>query len=101
MHGTTTRIQESFGAIKAKVTRPMGKPNSEETLSTLRYADRAKKIKNVAVMNESAMDKMIRELKDRDDDLDYDVRCGRRPGQPGRRQRAPEARRRGVRKRRA
>jgi len=37
--------------------------NYEETLGTLRYADRAKKIKNVAVINESQQDKIIRELK--------------------------------------
>jgi vacuolar-type H+-ATPase subunit I/STV1 len=36
--------------------------NYEETLSTLRYADQAKKIKNCAVVNESATDKIIREL---------------------------------------
>ena len=38
--------------------------NHEETLSTLRYADRAKKIKNVAVINESVQDRIIRELKE-------------------------------------
>ena len=38
--------------------------NYEETLSTLRYADRAKKIKNVAVINESVQDRIIRELKE-------------------------------------
>jgi hypothetical protein len=37
--------------------------NYEETLGTLRYADRAKKIKNVAVINESVQDRIIRELK--------------------------------------
>lgn len=37
--------------------------NYEETLSTLRYADQAKKIKNSAIVNESASDKLIRELK--------------------------------------
>ena len=37
--------------------------NYDETLSTLRYADRAKKIKNKAVVNENPMDKLIRELK--------------------------------------
>ena len=37
--------------------------NYEETLSTLRYADNAKKIKNSAVVNESPSDRMIRELK--------------------------------------
>ena len=36
--------------------------NYEETLSTLRYADQAKKIKNKAVVNESETDKMIRNL---------------------------------------
>ena len=35
----------------------------EESLSTLRYADRAKQIKCVAVVNESAQDKLIRELR--------------------------------------
>ena len=38
--------------------------NYEETLSTLRYADRAKKIQNKAVINESPMEKMVRELKE-------------------------------------
>lgn len=38
--------------------------NYEETLSTLRYADQAKKIKNRAEINESATDKLIRELKE-------------------------------------
>ncbi len=37
--------------------------NYEESLNTLRYAERAKKVKNQAVINESAHDKMIRELK--------------------------------------
>eukprot|EP00736_Rhodelphis_marinus_P010497 Rmarinus@m.16130 len=38
--------------------------NYDETLSTLRYADRAKQIKNKAVINESPTDKLIRELKE-------------------------------------
>lgn len=37
--------------------------NFDETLGTLRYADRAKKIKNKAVINENPLDKLIRELK--------------------------------------
>lgn len=37
--------------------------NYDETLSTLRYADRAKKIKNTAVVNENPLDKLIRELR--------------------------------------
>ncbi|EDQ88497.1 uncharacterized protein MONBRDRAFT_9005 [Monosiga brevicollis MX1] len=38
--------------------------NLEETLSTLRFADRAKRIKCKAVVNESPTDKLIRELKE-------------------------------------
>ncbi|EGD78680.1 kinesin-Like protein [Salpingoeca rosetta] len=38
--------------------------NYEETLSTLRYADRAKQIRNKAVVNESPTDKLIRELRE-------------------------------------
>ncbi|CAH1788618.1 unnamed protein product [Owenia fusiformis] len=38
--------------------------NYEETLSTLRYANRAKAIKTKAVVNESPTDKLIRELRE-------------------------------------
>ncbi len=38
-------------------------------MGTLRYADRAKKIQNKAVINESPQEKMIRELKDENDKL--------------------------------
>jgi len=37
--------------------------NLEETLSTLRYASRAKKIQNKALVNESDVDKLIRMLR--------------------------------------
>jgi kinesin family protein 1 len=43
--------------------------NYEETLSTLRYADRAKKIQIKAVINESESDKMVRLLKEGNLDL--------------------------------
>ena len=43
--------------------------NYEETLSTLRYADRAKKIQNKAVVNESEHDKMVRLLKEENGNL--------------------------------
>lgn len=43
--------------------------NYEESLSTLRYADRAKKIVNKAVINESVQDKLIRELKGENESL--------------------------------
>jgi len=38
--------------------------NYEETLSTLRYAWQVKAIKNNATINESASDKLIRELRE-------------------------------------
>uniref|UniRef100_A0A914W862 Kinesin-like protein 6 n=1 Tax=Plectus sambesii TaxID=2011161 RepID=A0A914W862_9BILA len=38
--------------------------NYEESLSTLRYADRAKQIKTRAIINEDPTEKMIRELQD-------------------------------------
>ena len=37
--------------------------NFEETLGTLRFADRVKRIKNTVVVNENPIEKMIRELK--------------------------------------
>ena len=43
--------------------------NYDETLGTLRYADRAKQIKNKAVVNEDPNEKMIRGLKDEIDAL--------------------------------
>ncbi|CAH1778943.1 unnamed protein product [Owenia fusiformis] len=43
--------------------------NYDETLGTLRYADRAKKIKNKAVINENPMDKLVRELKEENERL--------------------------------
>jgi len=43
--------------------------NHEETLSTLRYADRAKKIKNTAVVNENPQDSLLRQLKEENDKL--------------------------------
>lgn len=43
--------------------------NYDETLSTLRYADRAKKIKNKATVNENPMDKLIRELREENEKL--------------------------------
>jgi len=37
--------------------------NYDETLSTLRFADRVKRIKNTVVVNENPLEKFIRELK--------------------------------------
>ncbi|XP_064623097.1 kinesin-like protein KIF28P [Lineus longissimus] len=43
--------------------------NYDETVSTLRYADRAKKIQNKAVINESPTERLIRELKEENSKL--------------------------------
>lgn len=43
--------------------------NYEETLSTLRYADRAKKIQNKAQVNESPQERLIRELREENEKL--------------------------------
>jgi len=43
--------------------------NYEETHSTLRYADRAKKIKNAAIVNENPQEKLMRQLKEENDKL--------------------------------
>lgn len=43
--------------------------NYSETLSTLRYADRAKQIKNKAIINEDPNQKLIRQLKEELDEL--------------------------------
>ena len=37
--------------------------NYDETLSTLRFADRVKRIKNTVIVNENPIEKLIRELK--------------------------------------
>lgn len=41
----------------------------DETVNTLKYADRAKQIKNKAVVNENPADKLIRELKEENERL--------------------------------
>lgn len=41
----------------------------DETLNTLKYADRAKQIKNAPKVNENPQDKMIRDLKEENDRL--------------------------------
>ncbi|KAK0427687.1 hypothetical protein QR680_010367 [Steinernema hermaphroditum] len=50
--------------------------NFEETLSTLRFADRAKSIKTNAVVNESATERMIRELKEENQRLQTLIQKG-------------------------
>ncbi|CAJ0578682.1 unnamed protein product, partial [Mesorhabditis spiculigera] len=50
--------------------------NYEETLSTLRFADRAKSIKTQAVVNESATERMIRELREENAKLQAGIKGG-------------------------
>lgn len=63
----TRILQESLGGNAKTIMVAAISPaadNFKETLSTLRYANRASKIKNAAVVNESPNDKAIRELKE-------------------------------------
>jgi len=63
----TWLLKESLGGNAKTIMIAALSPadiNYDETLSTLRYADRAKQIKNVAVVNEDPNQKMIRELKE-------------------------------------
>lgn len=57
--------------------------NFEETLSTLRYADSAKRIKNHAVVNEDPNARMIRELKEELAQLRAKLGGGGTIGTPG------------------
>ena len=61
----TRMLQQALGGNSSTIMicaiRP-GNTYYEETLNTLKYADRAKKIKNKPVVNESPQDKIIREL---------------------------------------
>ena len=63
----TWLLKESLGGNARTVMIAALSPadiNYDETLSTLRYANSAKAIKNVAIVNEDPNEKAIRELKD-------------------------------------
>ena len=63
----TWLLRESLGGNAKTIMVAALSPhevNYDETLSTLKYADRAKSIKNVAVINEDPKEKLIRELRD-------------------------------------
>ncbi|KAJ8041556.1 Kinesin-like protein KIF28P [Holothuria leucospilota] len=64
--------------------------NYDETLSTLRYADRAKKIKNKAVVNENPVEKLIRELREENDRLKNALSGGALPTPDGSTGMSPE-----------
>lgn len=60
--------------------------NFDESLSTLRYADQAKKIKNKPVVNESETDKLIKSLKEENERLrkllaEKEAQIGQAPSQ--------------------
>ena len=60
-------LQDNLGGNSKTVMVATVSPavdNYEETLSTLRYADRAKRIVNHAVINEDPNAKIIRELRE-------------------------------------
>ncbi|PWN46193.1 putative kinesin-3 motor protein [Ceraceosorus guamensis] len=61
----TWLLKDSLGGnSKTAMIAAISPADYEETLSTLRYADSAKKIKNKAVVNEDPNAKLIRELKE-------------------------------------
>ena len=53
--------------------------NYEETLSTLRYASRAKSIKNKPVINENPKDALLRKYEEEIIALRESLKSGRRP----------------------
>ena len=57
--------------------------NFEETLSTLRYADQVKSIKNQAIVNETPQEKLIRELREENEKLKALVGSGSSGGSAG------------------
>ena len=65
-------LQDNLGGNSKTVMMATLSPsadNYEETLSTLRYADRAKRIVNHAVVNEDPNARIIRELREEVDML--------------------------------
>eukprot|EP00604_Paraphysomonas_vestita_P002850 CAMPEP_0174818366 /NCGR_PEP_ID=MMETSP1107-20130205/1032_1 /TAXON_ID=36770 /ORGANISM="Paraphysomonas vestita, Strain GFlagA" /LENGTH=592 /DNA_ID=CAMNT_0016030107 /DNA_START=633 /DNA_END=2411 /DNA_ORIENTATION=+ len=63
----TRLLQESLGGNAATIMIAAISPadyNYDETLGTLKYANRAKSIENVVVRNEDVNERMIRELKE-------------------------------------
>jgi len=63
----TMMLKDALGGNSATIMVCAIRPGNlyyEETLATLRYADRAKKIKNKPTINEDPQAKMIRELQE-------------------------------------
>lgn len=73
----TWLLKESLGGnSKTAMIAAISPADYEETLSTLRYADAAKKIKTHAVVNEDPNAKLIRELKEELDLLRSRISAG-------------------------
>ena len=72
-------LQEALGGNASTIMicaiRP-GDAYYEETLATLRYADRAKKIKNKPTINEDPQAKLIRELMEENKKLKEQLAMG-------------------------
>lgn len=61
----TWLLKDSIGGnSKTAMIAAISPADYDETLSTLRYADQAKKIKNKAIVNEDPNAKLVRELKE-------------------------------------
>jgi len=75
----TKLLQNSLGGNAKTVMIAALSPadmNYDETLSTLRYADRAKQIKTKAAVNENPTDKLIRELKEENERIRSQLESG-------------------------
>lgn len=75
----TKILRESLGGNSSTIMccaiRP-GYNYYQSTLDTLKYADRAKQIKNAPTINESPQDKLIRELKEENERLKKELAMG-------------------------
>eukprot|EP00602_Paraphysomonas_sp_CaronLab_P001022 CAMPEP_0185033720 /NCGR_PEP_ID=MMETSP1103-20130426/22960_1 /TAXON_ID=36769 /ORGANISM="Paraphysomonas bandaiensis, Strain Caron Lab Isolate" /LENGTH=699 /DNA_ID=CAMNT_0027570099 /DNA_START=449 /DNA_END=2548 /DNA_ORIENTATION=+ len=79
----TRLLQESLGGNAATVMIAAISPadyNYDETLGTLKYANRAKSIENVVSRNEDVNERMIRELKEQIEKLKAELMNGGGPG---------------------
>jgi chromosome segregation ATPase len=76
---TVCALQESLGGNAATVMIAAISPadyNYEETVGTLKYANRAKSIENVVTRNEDVNERMIRELKEQIEKLKAELQHG-------------------------
>lgn len=86
----TRLLQDSLGGNSVTLMIACVSPadyNIEETLSTLRYADRAKKIKNKPVKNQDSHEAEVQRLKELVHDLRVQLLESRDPTQPGNKRR--------------